>query len=206
MSITLHYFPNPGRGEVIRMILHSQGQQFTNDTLDSPGYESFIKSGKSEFDQVPCLEIDGKSLVESRAIERYLLCKAGIQTSTPYEGYLNDSTISFIDDIRNIIVRFMFIENNSEGLANWSINDLPFYLKCLNNRVNEHNLFVGNSPQHADWAVFQFIWDGFLRSGKAATRKPILELHAPKLISFAENFKNSDQNLSHYLSTRPDRD
>lgn len=206
MSITLHYFPNPGRGEVIRMILHSQGQDFINDTFDSLGFESFIKSGKSEFDQVPCLEIDDHSLVESRAIERYLLSRAGTQTSTPYEGYLNDSTISLIDDIRNTIVRFMFIDNNPEGLAKWSASDLPFYLKCLNNRVNDHNLFVGNSPQHADWAVFQFIWDGFLRSGKAATRKPILEAHGPKLIQFAESFKNSDENLNNYLRTRPERD
>lgn len=206
MSITLHYFAGYGRAEVIRMLLHSQGLAFNDTLFEDAGFEAFSQTGKAEFGQVPCLEIDEKSLAESRAIERYLLAKAGVQTATPYEGYLNDSTITFLGDIITILYKFLFYEVNPEGFKTWLASELPWYLKKLNDRVNEHGFFVGNSPQHADWAVFEFIWDGFLRPGKAAEGRPLLEAHAPKLIAFAENFKNSNQRLSDYLSSRPERE
>ena len=206
MSTTLHYFGGYGRAEATRMILHSQGVAFTDANFDGEGFQAFLQTGKSEFGQVPCLEIDGKSLVESRAIERYLLAKAGVHTATPYEGYLNDSTLSFLDDVRGIIAKFVYVDQDMEGLMKWFASDLPYYLRLLNARVNEHHLFTGSSAQHADWAVFEFVWDGFLRAGKVAMGRPALEAHAPKLIAFAENFKNSNQNLSNYLNARPEKD
>ena len=205
MSITLHYFPSYGRAEVTRMLLHSQGQAFTNNHIDGASLEEFFGTGKAEFGQIPCLEIDGKVLVESRAIERYLLTKAGVQTNTPYEGYLNDSTISLLEDMMSKIFTFIFVDDDLEGLKTWFDTDLPFYLRILNARVNEHGLFVGSSVQHADWAVFQFVWDGFLRPAKLETGRLILEAHAPKLVTFSENFKSSNQNLSNYLDSRPER-
>jgi glutathione S-transferase len=205
MSITLYYFPSYGRAEVTRMLLHSQGRSFIDNHIDDESLKVFFDSGKAEFGQIPCLEIDEKLLVESRAIERYLLTKAGTQTGSPYEGYLNDSTISLLEDIMNIIFTFIFVDNNLEGLKTWFNTDQPFYLRILNARVNEHGLFVGSSVQHADWAVFQFVWDGFLRKGKVDIGRPTLEAHAPKLITFAENFKNSDHNLSNYLESRPEQ-
>ena len=99
MSTTFHYFDCYGRGETIRMILNGLGVEFTDDRLTEESFEVFSATGLAEFGNVPCLEIDGKSLVESRAIERYLLVRAGISFSTPYEGYLNDSIIGFLEDL-----------------------------------------------------------------------------------------------------------
>jgi glutathione S-transferase len=203
MSFTLHYFDSYGRAEASRMILHSQGIDFNDNRLDDAGFEEFSKT-RAEFGQVPCLEIDGKILVESRAIERYLLVRAGVKTSTIVEGYLDDSTISFLEDIRNIMSRFVWVEHNMEALFKWIETDLPWYLKHLNCRVNEHNLFVSCTPQHADWAVFEFIWDEFLRPERIEKSRAMFEAVAPKLIQFAESFRCHNQNLINYLATRPD--
>jgi glutathione S-transferase len=205
MSVILHYFDSFGRGELIRMLLHTQGVAFTDARLDDAGFEEFSKTGKAEFGQIPCLEIEGKSLVESRAIERYLLAKAGVHTTSTFEGYLNDSTISFVDDIRNIIINFIFVDNDMEGLAKWLENDIFWYFKLLNGRVNEHNFFVGSTPQHADWAAFEFLWDWFLSPEKVDKFRALFEAHAPKLIQFTENFMNHSQNLKNYLASRPDK-
>jgi glutathione S-transferase len=204
MSVTLHYFDGYGKGEVVRMLLHAQGIAFTDNRFDGAGFEEFSKTGKAEFGQVPCLEIDGKTLVESRAIERYLLAKAGVQTTTPFEGYLNDSVISFLEDIRNIIAKFVWVDEDLEAFAKWVETDFYWYLRHLNGRVNEHNFFVGSTPQHADWAIFEFLWDGFLRPEKIEKVRALFEAHAPKLLRFTEHFRNHNQNLANYLSTRPD--
>lgn len=204
MSVTLHYFDGYGRAEGIRMILHGFGIEFTDNRYNQETFAAFAATGVSETSQVPCLEIDGKSLVESRSIERYLLVRGGVTTSGHYEGYVNDSTISFLDDVRLTMAKFIYVDNNLPGLIEWMKNDLPWYLTKLSARLNEHNLFVNDRPQHADWAMFEFIYDVFLREKVAEKSKPLLEAHAPKLITFAENFKNSNAGLASYLATRPE--
>ena len=204
MSVTFHYFDGYGRGETIRMILQGSGVEFTDDRLTYETFGAFAATGVAEFGNVPCLEIDGKVLVESRAIERYLLARAGTTTATPHEGYLNDSIISFLDDTKQIMAKFIYVDKDLPGLMEWMKTDLPWYLTRLNARVNEHNYFVGDRPQHADWAIFEFIYDVFLRAKYVDQNKPLLEAHAPKLLTFAENFKNSNERLNAYLATRPE--
>ena len=204
MSITLHYFDMYGRAEVIRMILHTQGLEFTDHRFAHDQFESFSALNIAEFGSVPCLEIDGKALVESRAIERYILERSGTTTATPLEGYSNDSTISFLDDLRNIFGKLLIVDKNPEATAEWMTNELPSYLRLLDARVNDHYLFVNDKPQHADWAVFEFLEDAFLRERYAATQKPLLYASAPKLATFAEKFKENHPRLVEYLAGRPD--
>lgn len=206
MSITLHYFDAYGRGETIRLILNGHGIEFTDDRLSGAAAGAFLTSGVSETAKVPALEIDGKVLVESRAIERYLLARAGIAPATPFEGYLNDSTIGILDDIRQVIAKFIYIDKDPAGLQEWLKTKFAGVIAVLNNRVNEHHLFVSNIPQHADWAVFEFLWDGFFRAGRAAEGRPLIEATAPKLVAFVENFKSTNQKLSDYLDARPELD
>ena len=205
MSVTLHYFDGYGKGEVVRMLLHAQGVAFNDDRFEDEGFNEFAKTGVAEFGQVPCLEIDGKSLVESRAIERYLLVRAGVHTATAHEGYLNDSLISLLDDVRNILARFIWVEENLEAMFKWIETDFPWYLNHFNKRVNEHNFLVGSTPQHADWALFEFLWDAFLRPEKIEKSRALFEAAAPKLLQFTEHFRTHNENLANYLATRPDK-
>ena len=204
MSVTLHYFDGYGRGETIRMILQGHGIAFTDNRYTFETFGTFAATGLPEFGNVPCLEIDGNALVESRAIERYILSTNGVQTTTPYQGYVNDSTIYFLDDVRNMIAKFIYVDKNMEGLMKWIQDEFPWYLRLLNARVNEHHLFVGDRPQHADWAVFEFLEDGFLRPKHAELRRPLIEANAPKLIEFVEHFKSNNPRLVEYLASRPD--
>ena len=204
MSVTLHYFDNYGPGELTRMILHSQGIEFTDDRLTEETFQTFKATGLAEFGEVPCLEIDGKALVQSRAIERYLFLRSGINPSTPYEVYLNDSTINFIDDVRTLMIKALYSEKGMEGMTEFIQNEFPVYLRMLNKRVNEHHFFVNDRAQHADWVVFDTIWSCFLMPGYGEKNRALLESNAPKVLVFAENFKSRDERLSAYMAARPD--
>ena len=180
--------------------------EFTDNRYTPEEVQAFLDRKIADFGQVPCLEIDGHSLVEARAIERYLLTRNGTTTTTALDGYTNDSLISFLDDIRNIFAKFIYVEQNLEALGKWMQEDLPYYLAILNQKVKENNLFVNDQPQHADWAIFEFVYDIFLRGKNVEKTRPLVDAHAPKLVAFAEHFKSSNAALATYLASRPECD
>nr|BAD98162.1 glutathione S-transferase [Blepharisma japonicum]BAD98164.1 glutathione S-transferase [Blepharisma japonicum] len=197
------YFDGFGRGEVTRLILKHLGQEFEDyrHTFESWGKEK--TSGVAEFGQLPMLQIDGHNLVQSRAIEKYLLRRAGLLSHDLFELYQDESLVGYLDDIGQIIAKFVFVDKDFEGLAKFNQEQLPEKLRILERRLNPSNTHsVGNSISHADFVLFQFIHDYFLRPLKAEQLRPILEASAPRLIQFADNFKNASHNISAYLATR----
>nr|BAD02978.1 glutathione S-transferase [Blepharisma japonicum]BAD98163.1 glutathione S-transferase [Blepharisma japonicum] len=203
MAIRFHYFDAYGRGEVTRLILKHLGLEF-EDVRHS--YETWGKekaTGIAEFGQVPLLQIDGHNLVQSRAIEKYLLRRAGLLSQDVYQNYLSESLVGYLDDIGQIIAKFVYVDKDLEGLAKFNQEQLPEKLRIIERRLNESNTHAaGNSISHADFVLFQFIHDYFLRPLKAEQLRPILEASAPRLIQFADNFKNASHNISAYLATR----
>ena len=94
------YFDIHGRGEAIRMAFHDQGVAFEDKSFtgDEWGKTSptglkaqWTKAGKLLFGQVPMLEVDGTSLVQTQSIMRFAARKYGW-----YDSY-DSKTLTLIE-------------------------------------------------------------------------------------------------------------
>lgn len=112
----LHYFDGFGRAECTRIILRFTGTEFEDNRHTDDTFAEFKAQGISEFGQVPMLQIDGHNLVQSRAIEKYLLRKAGVVTNDPVTEYKSESLIGFLEDVIMAISKFVWVDKDFEGL------------------------------------------------------------------------------------------
>jgi hypothetical protein len=80
-NTTFHYFKFHARGEYIRVLLRYLKVEFTDRTLDFEEWGKVKENGNCEFSQLPMLEYDGKKLVTTRAIGRYVGMKNGLYPS-----------------------------------------------------------------------------------------------------------------------------
>jgi glutathione S-transferase len=72
----LHYFDGRGRAEPIRWMLEETGTSYIENVIKCKDDMSRLRgSGKLMYNQVPMLEIDGLSIVQTDAILRYLARK-----------------------------------------------------------------------------------------------------------------------------------
>ncbi|OMJ88720.1 hypothetical protein SteCoe_9262 [Stentor coeruleus] len=207
MSITLHYFDLYARAEPIRVILNYRGLRYDERLYSFQEWPS-IKD-QFEFQELPCLEIDGLKLVQSASITKYLCQKLGYSFKDPYLNYLTCSLVDVRDDFITKKIQLCWHEKNPEGWIDWIRNDFSHILKAIERRYKhngETGFFVGNSPSVADFVMFVMLHDQFLREKVSEKMRPILESAAPKLIEFVESFKNSSETLVNYLSNRPERD
>ncbi|CAG9318814.1 unnamed protein product [Blepharisma stoltei] len=202
--IRFHYFDGFWNGEVSRMILKHLGLPFEDIRHSHESWGKLKSSGVPEFGQLPMLEIDSHTLVQSRAIEKYLLRRAGLLTNDLYKAYQSESIVGFIDDLKSELAKVVFDENK-EKVVRWNNEKLPGKIQKLERRLNQNNShIVGDEISHADFVVFQWTYDYFLRKNKVATMRPVLEGSSPRLLRYCESFKRSSPNLSAYLDSRVD--
>mmetsp|Transcript_74770 Transcript_74770/g.177885 ORF Transcript_74770/g.177885 Transcript_74770/m.177885 type:complete len:230 (-) Transcript_74770:108-797(-) len=72
-AIRLHYFRGRGRAEAIRFALGLAGAEWEDVFVDTrTDMERLIQSGQLLFGQVPMLEADGRRIVQTGAILRYI--------------------------------------------------------------------------------------------------------------------------------------
>ncbi len=96
----LYYFDGYGRAESIRFLAAHAKLAFENVYITHQETLPPLKaSGKLEFGQVPMLETpDGKHLVQSWAILRYLGRQNGYYPDEALAAYYIDSTIDAVED------------------------------------------------------------------------------------------------------------
>jgi glutathione S-transferase len=206
MSIVLHYFDIYARGEPIRAILHHAGINFEDKNYSFTEWEGIKDS--FEFKQLPCLEIDGMKLVQSLSIEYYLCQKLGYYNADPYKNYLSTSLVETREDFTNKKIEMVWHRKDYDGWMDWVRKTYTLVLKAIEKKYidnGETGHFVGNSPTVADFDIFIFLHDQFIRNQVKETMLPILTEAAPKLLEFVEAFKNSSANLANYINTRPER-
>ena len=206
MSIILHYFPLYARAEPIRVILNYAGIRYEEKTYEFEEWSQH--KSEFEFEELPCLEIDGSKLVQSTSIERYLCQKWGYSFKDPYLNYLSSSLVDVRIDFTNKKIDMVWHKKDRQGWVDWIRSDFSHTLKAIEKRYinnGETGYFVGNSPSIADFEMFVLIHDQFLRDGVKDQMEPIIRECAPKLISFVESFIKSSEPLQKYLQERPVR-
>ncbi|OMJ86840.1 hypothetical protein SteCoe_11545 [Stentor coeruleus] len=207
-NITLHYFDIYGRGEVIRMILQYHGASYSDHKIQQDKWPALRSSGLAEFGALPCLEIDGHKLVESRAIARYICRKFNYYPNDPKAAYMVESICDVKEGINNDIIP-LFFKKDMDGLRKYFSEDIPWWLEKIEHRLCQNQggngWFVGNAVSLADFEVFHFVHDVFLRNEMKGNYEHILTDKAPKLKAWAHRLLASSQSLKTYLETRPSR-
>lgn len=201
-QVTLHYFDGYGRAEPIRLLLKHAGVEFVDHRMTHEQWDAYKQTGAAEFGQLPILEMDGHYLVQTGSILRYLCTKYNFVSGDVYEDYLADSACELLNDIITEYVKAM----GAHTLEEFKNSYMPGKLQILQKRFVEHGgqFFVGNHLTIADFRVFEFVHDNFLRASKREAELPGLTLVAPRLIEYAESFLKQFTHLQTYLQARPE--
>ncbi|KAG1679927.1 hypothetical protein FOA52_006991 [Chlamydomonas sp. UWO 241] len=102
-AIKLYYFDLPGRAEVIRIMLHHAAIEFEDVTFAFKDWPEW--KAKMPFGAAPALEVDGKRLAQSSAIERYVAKLAGLYpTDDAWAAAKVDEAVGVCCDVTDAIM------------------------------------------------------------------------------------------------------
>jgi len=104
-TLKLYYFPLAGRAEAIRMMLNYGDLKFTeqNFTFAEWGSEWKAKMTELAYGAVPVLEVDGKVLSQSSAIQHYVANLAGLYPSDPWEAAKVEEALGLVGEVTVIL-------------------------------------------------------------------------------------------------------
>ncbi|XP_066151422.1 glutathione S-transferase-like [Euwallacea fornicatus] len=125
----LTYFPIAGLAEQIRFLFSYGGIEFEDNRIDPASWPT-LKS-TTPVGQLPILEVDGKVLFQSIAINRYLGHILGLAGKTPLENCEIDAVADTITDLR---FKFTVWHQQEEGPKKEELKEklsnevLPLYL------------------------------------------------------------------------------
>ena len=104
----LYYFDIYGRAESIRMLAAHAKLPLENVFVTGDSLAELKSKGVLDFGQVPMLEVDGKNLVQSWAILRFLGRQNGYYPADAEIAYRVDSTIDAVEDYLTNYFKFSF--------------------------------------------------------------------------------------------------
>jgi glutathione S-transferase len=150
------------------------------------------------------LEVDGQTLAQSNAINRYVGRLVDLYPSDPWQAALCDEAMEAVEDITTKIFASRFLPEQQKKVERKALVEgpLPFYLARLERRLEAHGgrYFADNRLSVADLKAFELIRN--LRSG-AIDHVPtdLPDRFAPKLVEHYERVKN-DPGVKAYYSKR----
>ncbi|XP_022086256.1 S-crystallin SL11-like [Acanthaster planci] len=160
-SYKLYYFDGRGRGEATRMLFAVGGCDF-EDVRVSPEEWSDMKP-KTPLGQIPVLEVDGKQLPQSGAIERYLAGEFGLLGSNSWEAAQIDAVYHTVIELMGTLLQIEFYEKDEEkkkaGLAKYYNGEAPRRMAGLTKLFEMYGggdagFFVGDKISLADINFF----------------------------------------------------
>lgn len=168
----LTYFDGRGLGEASRYLLTLSGAQWEEVRLpvtfrpDGPPlkeeFDALKASGALPFDQVPLLEVDGKKLAQSKAIERYLARTFGLYGATTLDSALIDSFSEGVTDFKidwNKASYWAKAEEKEALQATFFETTVPKHLGLLERNVVEGDIHLGD-------VHFAVVWEALVATGK----------------------------------------
>uniref|UniRef100_A0A0K0DY27 Glutathione transferase n=1 Tax=Strongyloides stercoralis TaxID=6248 RepID=A0A0K0DY27_STRER len=198
---TLTYFDLMGKGEVSRMLFNYAGVKFTDNRIQFENWPALKE--KQPFGQLPVLEVDGKILFQSRAIEKFLARQFGLIGDDDFEAAQVDQYILTVDDV---LVNFkpIVLEKDLEKKAEILKKLFPEHIVPALRRFegflvkNGTGYFVGKNITLADLALFQFLL--YVRK---ITSDSVLDNY-PELKKFSHRISENEK-LKPYLETRSEK-
>jgi glutathione S-transferase len=199
-DLKLTYFDfHGGRGEPARLALSIGGLPFEDDRVAFADWER--RKEATPFGALPVLEVDGQTLSQSNAINRYVGRLADLYPSDPWQAALCDEAMDAVEDVVSEIVTTMFLPEEEKKTRRQALAEgpIPFYLTRLQRRLEAQRgqYFAANRLTVADLKVAMLIRQ--LKSGVldyVPTDLP--DRIAPKLVEHHERVMNDPGVKAYY--------
>ena len=199
-KLKLSYFDfHGGRGEPAMLALSMGGIPFEDDRVAFADWER--RKEKTPFGGLPVLEVDGQTVAQSNAINRYVGKLTNLYPSDPWQAALCDEAMGAVEDIVSRLVATMFLPEEEKKTQRKALVDgpIPFYLIQLQQRLETHGgrYFAADCLTVADLKVFTFIRQ--LKSGfldYVPTDLP--DRIAPKLVGHYDRVRNEPRIRDYY--------
>lgn len=198
----LIYFNLKGRAETARMMFKAAEVDFEDFRIEQKRWSEFKHMAPQGL--LPVLEVNGKKLPQSGAINRYLARELGFYGRNNWESSMVDAVVETIEDcthdldiwwmLKDLDVRNKLQRHHEERL-------IPRALKRLNQLLEDNKggdgYFVGDKLSLADVHAFNYINDylPYLHNIKASDGFPKLGEHCTRISQVPQ--------IKDWLETRP---
>jgi glutathione S-transferase len=203
-KLKLTYFDfHGGRGEPARLALSIGGIPFEDDRVAPSDWPA--RKASTPFGALPVLEVDGQSVSESNAINRYVGKLANLYPSDAWQAALCDEVMGAVEDIGSKIGATLFLPEEEKKVKRKELVEgpIPFYLTRLQDRLAAHGgqYFAADRLSVADLKVF--VWIRHLKSGVLDHIPADLpDRVAPKLVEHYERVKKHPGIKAYYAKSR----
>ncbi|XP_002731493.1 S-crystallin SL11-like [Saccoglossus kowalevskii] len=103
----LHYFDIRGRAEPCRLILAAAEVDYEDIRIPIKNWPEEKASGKYPLGQLPCMEVNGVMLAQSRAIARFLANEHGLAGKTSLDKARADIVVDTLGDLSPHMVKMV---------------------------------------------------------------------------------------------------
>lgn len=201
-KLALNYFDfDGGRGEAARLIMHIAGIAFEDKRI--PGKDWHAHRDSMPFQAMPVLEVDGRMVAQSNAINRYLGKLAGLYPKDDLQALLVDELMDAVEDNTIMIGNTLRLEGDAKKKAREELvaGPIPRYLKQIEARLKAGGgeWFAEKRMTIAD--IKCYLWIRWLKSG-ALDHVPadIVDRQAPLLAKHFERVKNHPKISAYYAA------
>uniref|UniRef100_F1L9T7 Glutathione S-transferase 1 n=1 Tax=Ascaris suum TaxID=6253 RepID=F1L9T7_ASCSU len=156
----LIYFNGRGRAETIRLLFAQAQVKYEDVRIEKDQWPTLKES--MPFGQLPVLEMDGKRLAQSHAIEKFLARMFGLNGGDDWEAAKIDELILGLEDLFQKIVPWFKEQDEAKKIEIFKklFDDevTPFFRRYEQFlEKNGTGFFVGHDLSLADLAVFNML-------------------------------------------------
>jgi len=213
----LIYFDLYGRGELARLLFAAAGAKFDDCRVGAVGFAGPDAKGNQEtvkwpeykshtpYGQLPVLEVDGVTIAQSGAIQRYVATRYGLMGLSPAEHALVDATLEQLRDLSDGFGKIQSQPKDEQAAARSKyVGDLATSAASLEAQLkNNHGgkgWLVGNNISAADVALYRSF--GMMYRGADAAA---FDKSCPPLLKDLLARVEAHPNLAAYIKARPAR-
>jgi glutathione S-transferase len=201
-KLVLIYFDFDGsRGEVARLVMRLAGIAFEDKRIARNDWSAL--RDKTPYQSLPVLEVDGKVIAQSNAINRYLGKLAGLYPKDDWQAALVDEVMDAVEDISTRIGSTFALEGDAKKKAREALaaGSIAHFLRQFEARLKAGGgeWFVENRLTVADLKCY--LWVRWLKSGVLDhIPADIVDQHAPLLAKHLERVESHPKIAAYYLA------